>query len=55
MKKLALILFMGTLVYFMPMPGANPVLVRKGGSHTVRQAANLSVMMVLFMPQKNMH
>mgnify|MGYP007102592711 CR=1 FL=1 len=31
----------------MPMPGANPVLVRKGGSHTVRQAANLSVMMVV--------
>ncbi len=30
MKKLALILFMGTLVSFMPMPGANPVLVRKG-------------------------
>ncbi len=33
MKKLALILFMGTLVSFMPMPGANPVLVRKGISH----------------------
>lgn len=40
---------------FMPMPGANPVLVRKGGSHTVRQAANLSVMMVLLVPRKNMH
>lgn len=46
MKKLALILFMG------PMPGANPVLVRKGGSHTVRQAANLSVMMVLLVHRK---
>lgn len=54
MKKLALILFMGTLVSFMPMPGANPVLVRKG-SHTVRQAANLSVMMVLLVHRKNMH
>ncbi|SPX09989.1 Uncharacterised protein [Escherichia coli] len=52
MKKLALILFMGTLVSFMPMPGANPVLVRKGGSHTVRQAANLSVMMVLLVHRK---
>lgn len=53
MKKLALILFMGTLVsFFMPMLGANPVLVRKGGSHTVRQAANLSVMMVLLVPRK---
>ena len=55
MKKLALILVMGTLVSFMPMPGANPVLVRKGGSHTVRQAANLSVMMVLLVHRKNMH
>lgn len=52
MKKLALILVMGTLVPFMPMPGANPVLVRKGGSHTVRQAANLSVMMVLLVHRK---
>ena len=43
MKKLALIL---------PMPGANPVLVRKGGSHTVRQAANLFVMMVLLVHRK---
>lgn len=31
MKKLALILVIGALVSFMPMPGANPVLVRKGG------------------------
>lgn len=52
MKKLALILFMGTLVSFYAMPGANPVLVRKGGSHTVRQAANLSVMMVLLVHRK---
>lgn len=33
MKKLALILFMERLFPFMPMPGANPVLVRKGISH----------------------
>ena len=51
MKKLALILW-ERLFPFMPMPGANPVLVRKGGSHTVRQAANLSVMMVLLVPRK---
>ena len=38
MKKLALILFMGTLVSFY--------------AHTVRQAANLSVMMVLLVPRK---
>lgn len=30
MKKLALILVMERLFPFMPMPGANPVLVRKG-------------------------
>lgn len=30
MKKLALILFMGTLVSFYADAGANPVLVRKG-------------------------
>ncbi len=52
MKKLALILFMGTLVSFYADAGANPVLVRKGGSHTVRQAANLSVMMVLLVHRK---
>ena len=52
MKKLALILVLGALFPFMPMPGANPVLVRKGGSHTVRQAANLSVMMVLLVHRK---
>lgn len=37
---------------FMPMPGANPALVRKGGSLTVQQAANLSVMMVLLVHRK---
>lgn len=52
MKKLALICLWERLFPFMPMPGANPVLVRKGGSHTVRQAANLSVMMVLLVPRK---
>lgn len=50
MKKLALILVMGTLVSF--YADANPVLVRKGESHTVRQAANLSVMMVLLVHRK---
>ena len=41
MKKLALILVKWSACFLMPMPGANPVLVREGGSHTVRQAANL--------------
>ncbi|VDL24959.1 hypothetical protein BANRA_02253 [Escherichia coli] len=52
MKNWHLFCLWERLFPFMPMPGANPVLVRKGGSHTVRQAANLSVMMVLLVPRK---
>ncbi len=53
MKKLALILFMGTLVSFYADAGRKPCSGSKGGgSHTVRQAANLSVMMVLLVPRK---
>ncbi len=52
MKNWHLFCLWERLFPFMPMPGANPVLVRKGGSHTVRQAANLSVMMVLLVHRK---
>lgn len=55
MKNWHLFCLWERLFPFMPMLGANPVLVRKGGSHTVRQAANLSVMMVLLVHRKNMH
>ncbi len=48
MKKLALILFMGTLVSFYADAGRKPC----SGSKGVRQAANLSVMMVLLVPRK---
>ena len=42
MKKLALILFMGTLVSFYADAGRKTLFwFEKGGSHTVRQAANL--------------
>lgn len=51
MKKLALILVMGTLVSFYADAGRKPCSGSRG-SHTVRQAANLSVMMVLLVHQK---
>lgn len=53
MKKLALILVMGTLVSFYADAGRKPCSGSKGGSHTVRQAANLSVMMVLLVHRKH--
>ncbi len=53
MKKLALILVMGTLVSFLCRCRAQTLFwFEKGGSHTVRQAANLSVMMVLLVHRK---
>lgn len=52
MKKLALILVMGALVSFYADAGRKPCSGSKGGSHTVRQAANLFVMMVLLVHRK---
>lgn len=52
MKKLALILVMGALASFYADAGRKPCSGSKGGSHTVRQAANLSVMMVLLVHRK---
>lgn len=52
MKKLALILVMGTLVSFYADAGRKPCSGSKGAFHTVRQAANLSVMMVLLVHRK---
>lgn len=55
MKKLALILVMGTLVFLLCRCRAQTLFWFERGSHTVRQAANLSVMMVLLVHRKNMH
>lgn len=52
MKNWHLSTVMGTLVSFYADAGRKPCSGSKGGSHTVRQAANLSVMMVLLVHRK---
>lgn len=52
MKKLALILFMGTLVSFYADAGRKPCSGSKGGISHCTAGANLSVMMVLLVPRK---
>ena len=55
MKKLALILVMGTLVSFYADAGRKPCSGSKGGISLYGRRQNLSVMMVLLVHRKNMH